>query len=251
MRYSGNWCLVETRECCLLRAVMSRFKLGICQLLVDAEKSICHERAKEAVREVCSLGANLVALPECFNGPYATAKFRSFAEPVPPKGWTGSISDDSPSVSLLKELALAHKVYVVGGSIPELDGDRVFNTSIVFNPTGEIIAKHRKVHLFDIDIPGKMTFRESDALSAGDSVTVFETEFGVIGLAICYDLRFPELCAAMRRRGATCMLYPGAFNMTTGPAHWKLLQQGRAVDNQVYVAGIAPARNPESEYQVG
>ena len=125
----------------------------------------------------------------------------------------------------------------------------MFNTSVIFNPEGEILAKHRKVHLFDIDVPGKITFKESDTLSAGDSITVFDTPYCKIGVGICYDIRFPELSMLMKEKGAKMLVFPGAFNLTTGPAHWELLQRGRAVDNQLYVAAASPARGPEGGYQ--
>jgi omega-amidase len=103
--------------------------------------------------------------------------------------------------------------------------------------------------LVDIDIPGKQTFRESDTLTAGNQVTVFETPFCKIGVAICYDIRFPELAEKMRKAGAEMFVYPGAFNTTTGPMHWELLARARAVDNQLYVACVSPSRNPDSKYQ--
>lgn len=106
----------------------------------------------------------------------------------------------------------------------------------------------RKTHLFDIDIPGKITFKESDTLTAGESLTCVKTKYGTIGVGICYDLRFPELCMAYRQRGASLVVFPGAFNMTTGPVHWQLLQQARAVDNQLFVASCSPARNLDSSY---
>lgn len=99
-----------------------------------------------------------------------------------------------------------------------------------------------QVHLFDIDIPGKMTFQESLTLTGGDRVTVFECSLGRFGLAICYDMRFPELASIASRMGAGVMIYPGAFNTTTGPRHWELLQRCRAMDNQMYVAACSPAR---------
>jgi omega-amidase len=101
------------------------------------------------------------------------------------------------------------------------------------------------VHLFDIDIPGKIKFRESDVLTGGDTTTLVSTPFGKIGVGICYDVRFPELAMIAARRGAALMIYPGAFNMTTGPLHWELLARARAVDNQIYVAMCSPARYPE------
>jgi omega-amidase len=106
----------------------------------------------------------------------------------------------------------------------------------------------RKTHLFDIEIPGKIKFKESDTLTAGDSLSCVDTKYGKIGVGICYDLRFPELCMAYRQRGAKLVVFPGAFNMTTGPVHWQLLQQARAVDNQLFIASCSPARNLEASY---
>mmetsp|Transcript_15627 Transcript_15627/g.54280 ORF Transcript_15627/g.54280 Transcript_15627/m.54280 type:complete len:219 (+) Transcript_15627:238-894(+) len=150
---------------------------------------------------------------------------------------------------MLRDAAKEHGVYLVGGSIPERDGDRVFNTCTVWGPDGGMLARHRKMHLFDISVPGGITFRESDTLSAGAALTTFDTPYCRFGVGICYDIRFPLLAALMRKAGCKVLLYPGAFNTTTGPAHWELLQRGRAVDNQVYVATASPARNPESAYQ--
>ena len=100
-------------------------------------------------------------------------------------------------------------------------------------------AKHRKVHLFDIDVKGGQRFKESDTLTAGDKSTVFDTEFGPMGLCICYDFRFPKLARRMVLDEAQVILVPAAFNMTTGPAHWEILFRSRAVDNQVFTFGTA------------
>ncbi|MFR3522969.1 MAG: carbon-nitrogen hydrolase family protein, partial [Clostridia bacterium] len=128
------------------------------------------------------------------------------------------------------------------------DNNKIYNTSFVFNRHGKKIAKHRKIHLFDIDIKGKQTFKESDTLSPGDDVTVFDSEFGKIGLCICYDLRFPELARLMVNKGAKVIIVPASFNMTTGPAHWHLMFRSRAVDNQIYTIGCSPASDYNSSY---
>jgi omega-amidase len=149
---------------------------------------------------------------------------------------------------MLSNVAREKKLTIVGGSIPERSNGHLYNTCCVFDKDGELKAKHRKVHLFDIDIPGKITFKESDVLTAGDGPTIVDTDVGRIGVGICYDIRFPELAMLYAARGAHIICYPGAFNMTTGPAHWELLQKARAVDNQIYVATCAPARDPSAGY---
>ena len=137
---------------------------------------------------------------------------------------------------------------MVGGSLPELDGDKVYNTSYVFDPTGRCVARHRKMHLFDIDVAGGQRFRESDTLSAGNEITVFDTPWGKMGLCICFDIRFPELFRRMALKGAEAIFVPAAFNMTTGPMHWELSFRMRAVDNQLFTVGAAPARNEQGCY---
>ncbi|CUM56308.1 unnamed protein product [Debaryomyces tyrocola] len=181
---------------------------------------------------------HLVVLPECFNSPYAVDQFRNYAELIP----------SGETTSLLSSLAKKHGIFIVGGSIPELDqeNDKIFNTSLTFSPEGKVIAKHRKVHLFDIDIPGGITFKELVTLSAGDKATVFKLgEFGNVGLGICYDIRFPELAMIASRNpyNSFAMFYPGAFNTTTGPLHWHLLAKARAVDNEMFSILCSPARD--------
>jgi len=139
----------------------------------------------------------------------------------------------------------------VGGSIPEFwqETNKYYNTSLTFGPDGKLLATHRKVHLFDIDIPGKISFHESEVLSPGNKVTIVDLpEYGKIAVAICYDIRFPELATIGARKGCFLLLYPGAFNLTTGAMHWDLLARGRAVDNQVYVGLCSPARDMEADY---
>ncbi|KAI8874500.1 carbon-nitrogen hydrolase, partial [Backusella circina FSU 941] len=134
-------------------------------------------------------------------------------------------------------------------SIPERDpSGKIFNTLTAYDPSGKMIAKHRKVHLFDIDVPGKIKFKESDTLTGGDWLTHVETKYGKFGMGICYDIRFPEMAMIAARSGCIAMIYPGAFNMTTGPLHWELLQRSRANDNQMYVAACSPARDLSAEY---
>ena len=206
------------------------------------------ENARSKVLSAAKQGANVIVLPECFNSPYGCDYFPSYAEtllPSPPS------QDQSPSFHALSAMAAETKTYLVGGSIPELEpsSKKYYNTSLTFAPDGKLLATHRKVHLFDIDIPGKIKFKESDVLSAGNKVTIVDfPEYGKIAVAICYDVRFPELAMIAARKGCFALIYPGAFNTTTGPLHWKLQGQARAMDNQVYVALCSPARDTSASY---
>jgi omega-amidase len=227
---------------------MQPLRIGLCQMLVGTEKAANLVTARKAVTEAVTKGATFVSLPECFNSPYAVDQFANYAESVPNVGEDAD-AKEHPTTSALLDMAREHKIHLVGGSIPERASDgRLFNTCIVADPSGAVIAKHRKMHLFDIDVPG-MFFKESLTLSAGDALTTFDTPWGVVGVGICYDIRFPVLASLMRERGAKLLVYPGAFNTKTGPAHWELLQRARAVDNQLFVATVSPARNPDSAYQ--
>ena len=193
--------------------------------------------ANEYVKQCAEQGANIVVLPEIFNGPYSTLQFKDFAEEK--GGYT---------YKKLSGMAKQNNVYLVGGSIPEIEGDKIYNTSFIFDNKGNQIGKHRKMHLFDINVIGGQSFKESDALTAGNSVCVFDTPFCKIGVCICFDMRFPELARLMVLQGAKIIIVPAAFNMTTGPAHWELMFRQRAVDNQCYTIGVAPARNTEASY---
>ncbi|KAI8629956.1 carbon-nitrogen hydrolase [Xylariaceae sp. FL1651] len=232
-------------------------KLACVQLASGPDKAANLSHARDKVLEAAQAGANLVVLPECFNSPYGCDYFPSYAEallPSPPS------REQSPSFHALSAMAAEAKVYLVGGSIPEAEGGeeegkekkkkkKYYNTSLTFGPDGALLASHRKVHLFDIDIPGKITFRESDVLSPGNKLTLVDLPgYGCIAVAICYDVRFPELAMIAARRGCFALIYPGAFNLTTGPLHWRLQGQARAMDNQCYVALCSPARDMGASY---
>ncbi|GFO02818.1 omega-amidase nit2, partial [Plakobranchus ocellatus] len=221
----------------LSQCSMSNFKLAMIQMAVGMSKPDNIAKAVNFIKEASSAGAKIVTLPECFNSPYGTKFFPEYAEPIP-----------GPSTQALSEAAKNNSVYIVGGSIPEKDGDNLYNTCAIYNPNGEMVAKHRKVHLFDIDVPGKITFKESEVLSPGSQLTMFKTPFCTVGVGICYDIRFAEMAQIYANKGCQLLVYPGAFNMTTGAKHWELLQRGRALDNQVFVGTASPARDPEAGY---
>lgn len=215
---------------------------------IGSDKTANLSRARSRVLEAAQQGASLIVLPECFNSPYGCQYFPKYAEtllPSPPS------NEKAPSFHALSALAKEANAYLLGGSIPEYETstEKYFNTSLMFNPKGELIATHRKVHLFDIDIPGKITFKESEILSPGNKITLVDLpEYGRIALAICYDIRFPELATIAARKQCFLLLYPGAFNLTTGALHWSLQARARAMDNQVYVGLCSPARDMEASY---
>lgn len=213
-------------------------KIAQFQGMVHEEKEKNLFALGDFLNEIRDENVDLVAVGEMFTCPYETGKFPIYAEP-----------DGGETVRFCSALAKKYQIYLSAGSIPEVDEQgKVYNTAYMFNRSGEVIGKHRKVHLFDIDIQGGQYYRESDTLTAGDAVTVFDTEFGKIGICICFDLRFPELMRSMVDDGARIILVPGAFNRTTGPAHWELLFRCRALDNQCYMIGTSSASDPESSY---
>jgi omega-amidase len=220
-----SWVLKQ-HQLCQVHNCLMKLKVALLQLASGSDKLRNLNDAAIKIREAATDGAELVVLPECFQSPYSIDCFREYAEPA------GGITQQ-----MLSNAAKESSVYLVGGSIPELENGKIYNTSFVYDPHGKLIASHRKVHLFDINVPGKISFQESLILSAGSSLTYFEIPaFGRIGLGICYDVRFPELAMIMARKyGVLAMIYPGAFNMTTGPLHWELLLCSRALDNQIFV----------------
>ena len=217
---------------------MPTIKLALCQMNVVDDKEANIQKASSMIADSLDYNADFIVLPEMFNCPYSNDKFIEYAEE----------EHDSPTLKRISELAKINEVYVLAGSIPERENGKLYNTSYLFDRNGEILAKHRKMHLFDIDVKDKITFKESDVLTAGDDFSIADTEFGKIGIGICYDVRFVELARIMTEKGALVLFYPGAFNQTTGPAQWELLFRSRALDNQVFCVGVAPALNTDASY---
>ena len=212
-------------------------KIGIVQMKTCENKETNINSARKGITECVKKGAEIVILPEIFNSPYDTKKFREYSEKRNGQTWT-----------FLSNIAKENKIILIGGSIPEIENDKIYNTSFIFDCEGKQIAMHRKMHLFDIDIKGGQYFKESDSLTAGNSICVFNTNFCKIGVCICFDMRFPELSRLMVQKGAEIIVAPAAFNMTTGPAHWDIMFRQRAIDNQCFTIGVAPARNKELSY---
>jgi len=219
--------------------VNKKILISVCQMKVVNQKDRNLEKAEEMIKKSSQLGAELVVLPEMFNTPYQTNLFPYYAETYP-----------GPTTDFLARTARENNVCIVGGSIPEISEDgKIYNSSFVFDEEGNLIGRYRKIHLFDVDIPGKISFKESQTLSAGSQLSIINYKSIRLGLIICYDCRFPELARAIALKGAKLLIIPAAFNFTTGPAHWELIMRSRAVDNQLYVIAASPARNTEADYQ--
>lgn len=212
-------------------------RLAICQMRTELSQTESLEKARLMVEEAAAAGADFVVLPEMFNCPYSKEYFKKYAA-----------LGHRESVEAMSAWAKKLNIYLVGGSIPETADGKIYNTCFVFGRNGEQLARHRKLHLFDVDIPG-MRFRESSTFSPGDEITVFQTEYGLMGCAVCFDVRFPELFRAMAMRGARLIFLPAQFSTRTGPAHWEMTLRMRAVDNEVFFAAAAAARYPGFDYE--
>ncbi len=212
--------------------------IALCQMNVTTDKSVNLKKAESMIRKTfLDNGSDIVVLPEMFNCPYDYNYFSRFSETY-----------QGETTAMLSEIAEELNIIIVGGSIPEKDEDRIYNTSFIFGRDGKIIARHRKIHLFDINIKNRISFKESRFITPGKDVTVFNTDICTIGVAICYDMRFPELIRKMTLMGAKLIIVPAAFNTITGSVHWHITARARALDNQVYFVCASPARDTGSSY---
>ncbi|MFQ5418085.1 MAG: carbon-nitrogen hydrolase family protein [Myxococcota bacterium] len=212
---------------------MATTRVGVIQMCSTDDVSANLAAARDLVSAAARRGAELIALPENF------AFLRREGQPIPcAQGLDGEI------VETLRGLAVEHRVWLLGGSIPEtIAGDsRIHNTSVLVAPDGVLVAVYRKIHLFDIDLraSGGSVYQESATIAPGDDVVVADTPFGGLGLSVCYDLRFPELYRLHAERGARWIAVPSAFTPETGRDHWEVLLRARAIETQAWV--LAPAQ---------
>jgi deaminated glutathione amidase len=215
-----------------------KFIAAAVQMLAMPDKEANLQQAEAWVREATGRGANLVALPEVFAWRGDRKEERLHAETIP-----------GPTSERMARLAQELGIYLLAGSILEAipHSSKAYNTSVLYDPQGDPVARYRKLHLFDVDIEGGVAVLESATRERGNEIAVARTELGCVGLTICYDLRFPELYRALTERGAEIVFIPSAFTALTGAAHWEPLLRARAIENQVYV--IAPdqmGKNPKS-----
>jgi len=207
------------------------FRCGVIQLrsTEDTEKNL--NRAEHWIRKAVGDGADMVALPENFSWLRCSATSLAPAQPL-----------DGHIISRMQTLAASTRTHLLLGSFcePSTTTGKTHNTSIWIDNTGGIIGIYRKIFLFDIDIPGTETQKESDTIQAGTQTTCVNTPWGTFGMSICYDLRFPELYRKLVNAGASYLCIPSAFTLTTGKDHWHVLLRARAIENQCYV--IAPGQ---------
>ena len=203
-------------------------QIALCQTNCGEDVAANEDQVFGLLEQAAAGGADLAALPEVWPRQGSAPQVREAAESL-----------DGPRVARLAEVARRHRMWVHGGSVIELDGERVFNTSVLFDREGELVATYRKIHLFDADPPGAVPSRESLLYAAGQDVVTVETEFGRLGLSICYDVRFPELYRSLAVQGATILFVPAAFRYETGVDHWEVLLRARAIEDQAFVVAAA------------
>jgi len=207
---------------------MRSYLAAAVQMTASSSKEENLEKAATFVRLAAERGALLIVLPEVFAWRGPRAEEPAQVETIP-----------GPTSERLRELARRHQVYLLAGSFLEkTDEARSYNSSLLLGPGGGILAHYRKIHLFDVDIPGQVRVKESDTKKPGEGVVACETPLENFGLSVCYDLRFPELYRGLADRGAEVIFVPSAFTFPTGAAHWEPLLRARAIENQAYV--IAP-----------
>jgi deaminated glutathione amidase len=213
-------------------------RVSVVQMNPGADKDANIDQARRLVGEAIEADhPDLISLPEIWTcmGGTREHKFQQ-AEVLPAPG---SNQPGGPAYEFLRDVARHEKLHVHGGSIGEKGGEKLFNTTVVFGPDGDEIARYRKMHLFDIVAPDGTGYRESATYGAGDQVVTCEADGVKLGLAICYDVRFPELFLALRRAGAEVVMLPAAFTRETGRDHWETLIRARAIETQCWFAAAA------------
>ena len=205
-------------------------KVSLVQVNSQGDKAKNIADAKRLIEDVVEQERpDLVVLPEYF----------AFLEdPTSAMHASGEVFPKGEAYETMSALAKKHKITLHAGSVVERDGNNFHNTTVVFGPDGKQIARYRKMHLFDIDIPGTVYYKESDNVARGSDIVTYNVGDVIVGCSICYDIRFPELYRALRDRGAKVIVVPAAFTLMTGKDHWEVLARARAIDTQTYVLAV-------------
>jgi len=222
---------------------MSRCRLALVQLDAGTDKDANVENALRSIEAAADAGAQVVALPETFHlrvAAHQNAVKIASAETIP-----------GPLTERLATVARERGIWLLAGSFSEVSGvpDKVYNTSVLFASDGSIRATYRKIHLFDVSIAGKFHARESARNLPGDRVVTAETDFGRVGMSICYDLRFPELYRSLALAGAVMAFVPANFTLHTGKDHWEPLLRARAIENGMFMVAPAQIGGVEGAFQ--
>jgi len=201
-------------------------------------KSIQHtlKSIQSTLDSLNNVDFDFILFPEMFTTPYDKTSIINYGL------FTNEI------IAFLTRTAQTYHCYVIGGSLPEISQGKYYNTSFIFNRKGVIINKYRKNHLFSITYPNGTTFNEADVITPGNELITFDTEFGKMGICICFDIRFPVLVRRLMKKGASVIFVPASFNTYTGPLHWRITFRARAIDNQLFIIGASPARNSYGSY---
>lgn len=212
---------------------MRKYTVAAVQMDTQNDKTANLVQMAQYIDQAVSNGAQLVAFPEVVN---ILSEEPEYAEPIP-----------GPTTEMLMGKAKEHHIWIHGGSISEVnpDGERTYNTTVLINPDGEIVARYSKLHNFDMILPDGSSVRESDRKEPGKEIVTVETELGHLGFAICYDMRFPELFRLMTLQGAQVIFLPANFTMPTGKDHWEPILRARAIENGCYL--IAPNQIGQKE----
>ncbi len=205
---------------------MRKFIVAVVQMDTQNDKQANWRQMAAFIDEAAAKGAQLVAFPEVVN---ILSEEPQYAEPIP-----------GPTTELLAAKAREHHIWIHGGSISQVnpDGPRTYNTTVLIDPQGELVARYSKLHNFDMTLPDGSSVRESDRKEPGREIVTVETELGHLGFAICYDMRFPELFRLMTLAGAQIIFLPANFTMPTGKDHWEPILRARAIENGCYI--VAP-----------
>lgn len=201
-----------------------RYTIAVCQMDSQDDKAKNLECAKQMIAEAAGRGAKLAAFPETMN--FMGKGQRAMAEPIP-----------GETTEILCAAAKEHKIWIVGGTIPERqENQKPKNTLVCIDPAGNIRCKYSKLHMFDVDVPNTPSYKESDHNTPGDEIVLLDTELGRLGFAVCYDLRFGEMFRLMAMQGAQLVVMPSSFTMNTGKDHWETLLRARAIENGIFIA---------------
>jgi deaminated glutathione amidase len=204
-------------------------RVAVCQMRSGSDVDANLSEAERLLSEAADVGADLAVLPEFFAFLGPDSSIPEIAEPVP----------GGPATEMLAKAADRGNLWVAGGSVPERDGDRIHNTAPLFDRTGELVARYRKIHLFDVDLEDQPPFRESARYTPGTELVTNALEDVRVGMTICYDLRFPELFRGLMTLGTELFVLPAQFQHRTGVAHWEVLLRARAIENECFVAAAA------------